>query len=131
MRHAINPWYSTCACHADDLRLLPGLGYTPSAAKTVDEYATLDAEDESLARWKASLGIVPGAPGAAADGPKVRRRVPHLDQPETDELVPPQVTVLALELHSPTLPAGKLLSMELAKGAQLETFTIKEGVEYK
>lgn len=32
-------------------------GYKPTAAKTVDEYAKLDANDESLARWKASLGI--------------------------------------------------------------------------
>jgi len=37
----------------------------------MDEYAKLDAEDESLARWKASLGIVPGAAGGSASGPKV------------------------------------------------------------
>ena len=36
----------------------------------MDEYAKLDAEDESLARWKASLGVIPGAAGAAS-GPKV------------------------------------------------------------
>lgn len=46
-------------------------GYKPSAAKTTDEYAQLDAEDESLARWKASLGIVPGASGDT-NGPKAR-----------------------------------------------------------
>ena len=45
-------------------------GYKPSAAKSVDEYAKLDAEDESLARWKASLGIVPGAT-TSGNGPKV------------------------------------------------------------
>jgi hypothetical protein len=28
-----------------------------AAAKTVDEYQKLDAGDESLARWKASLGL--------------------------------------------------------------------------
>ena len=42
-----------------------------TAAKTVDEYAKLDANDESLARWKASLGI--GASGGTAidtTGPK-------------------------------------------------------------
>lgn len=40
-------------------------GYNPGAKKSVAEYAQLDAEDESLARWKASLGIAPGqaAPG--------------------------------------------------------------------
>lgn len=55
----------------DGLLIFHNSGYKPGAAKTVDEYAQLDAEDESLARWKASLGIVPGAPGAAS-GPKVR-----------------------------------------------------------
>ena len=46
-------------------------GYKVGAAKTVDEYANLDAEDESLARWKASLGIVPGAASLTASGPQV------------------------------------------------------------
>lgn len=48
----------------------PRAGYKPSAAKSADEYAQLDANDESLARWKASLGIVPGA-ATAGTGPKV------------------------------------------------------------
>ena len=42
--------------------------------------------------------------------------------------------MLALELHSPTLPAGKLLTMDLSKGLRdmkSSPFTIKEGVEYK
>jgi Rho GDP-dissociation inhibitor len=38
--------------------------------KSADEYAKLDAEDESLARWKASLGVVPGS-GGNTSGPKV------------------------------------------------------------
>lgn len=38
----------------------------------MEELAKLDAEDESLARWKASLGIVPGsAAPAEGTGPKV------------------------------------------------------------
>ena len=45
-------------------------GFKLTAAKSLDEYAKLDAEDESLARWKASLGVVPGTPGSAS-GPKV------------------------------------------------------------
>ncbi|EMD40620.1 hypothetical protein CERSUDRAFT_80270 [Gelatoporia subvermispora B] len=90
-------------------------GYKPSAAKTVDEYASLDAEDESLARWKASLGILPGAAAPAAAGPRV--------------------TVLTLELVSPTLPAGKKLHLDLQDKNQLDAvkqnpITIKEGVEY-
>ena len=46
-------------------------GYKPSAAKSADEYAKLDAEDESLSRWKQSLGIVPGVETGDKSGPKV------------------------------------------------------------
>ncbi|KAJ7904394.1 rho GDP-dissociation inhibitor [Mycena olivaceomarginata] len=56
-----------------DVDLTPSTtpGYKPAGpVKSADEYAKLDAEDESLARWKASLGIVPGA-GGPATGPKV------------------------------------------------------------
>ncbi|EPQ59340.1 E set domain-containing protein [Gloeophyllum trabeum ATCC 11539] len=91
-------------------------GYKPAGpAKSTDEYAKMDAEDESLARWKASLGIVPGATGGNASGPKV--------------------TVLTLELVSPSMPPGKRLHLNLQDQAQLQEFkknpvTIKEGVEY-
>ncbi|PPQ66751.1 hypothetical protein CVT24_008708 [Panaeolus cyanescens] len=100
-----------------DDELIPSTtpGYKPSAAKTAAEYAQLDAEDESLARWKASLGIVPGATGGDASGPKV--------------------TVLTLELDSPTLPQGKKIAFDLKDTARLaETkknpINIKEGAEY-
>ncbi|KAJ6629134.1 immunoglobulin E-set [Mycena sp. CBHHK59/15] len=103
--------------HAEDHEdLAPSTtpGYKPSAAKSTAEYAQLDAEDESLARWKASLGIVPGA-GGNASGPKV--------------------TVLTLELDSSTLPAGKTIAFNLADTARLadtkkNPIVIKEGVEY-
>lgn len=49
---------------------LRSLGYKPTAAKTVEEYAKLDAEDESLTRWKASLGITDSA-AKPSTGPKV------------------------------------------------------------
>lgn len=45
-------------------------GYTPGAKKSVAEYAQLDAEDESLARWKASLGIAPGQAAGGGDSSK-------------------------------------------------------------
>lgn len=45
-------------------------GYKPGEKKTLDEYTQLDANDDSLARWKASLGI--GAAGAVdPNAPKV------------------------------------------------------------
>jgi len=92
-------------------------GYKPSEKKSIDAYRELDKEDESLARWKASLGIDPNAPAASsASGPKV--------------------SVLSLSLTSPTLPAGKTVSIELdeqgkAKGdLKKNPVVIKEGVEY-
>ncbi|THH33656.1 hypothetical protein EUX98_g529 [Antrodiella citrinella] len=90
-------------------------GYKLGAAKTVEEYAKLDAEDESLARWKASLGIVPGSAAAPASGP--------------------QVTVFTLELASATLPSGKVLKMNIQDPASLANikkhpFVIKENIEY-
>lgn len=41
--------------------------------KTAEELAALDAGDESLAKWKASLGIgAGGAAHVASDAPQVR-----------------------------------------------------------
>jgi hypothetical protein len=45
-------------------------GYKPAAGKTVDEYRNLDAGDESLARWKASLGLAAAFSGDTSK-PKV------------------------------------------------------------
>ena len=45
-------------------------GYKPAAGKSVDEYRNLDAGDESLARWKASLGLDAASSGDTS-GPKV------------------------------------------------------------
>jgi len=99
----------------DDLKPSVTPGYKPTAAKTAEEYANLDAEDESLARWKASLGIVPGA--------------------TTGDTSLPKVTVLTLELDSPTLPPGKKIIFDLKDTARLadtkkNPIVIKEGVEY-
>ena len=46
-------------------------GYKPAAGKSVDEYQKLDAGDESLARWKASLGLDSASPAGTNSGPKV------------------------------------------------------------
>lgn len=46
-------------------------GYKVGEKKSVNEYASLDAEDESLARWKASLGI--GASTSSAVDPNAPR----------------------------------------------------------
>nr|GAT54009.1 predicted protein [Mycena chlorophos] len=104
-----------CWFKADTMHSKPSSRYKPGAQKTAAELANLDAEDESLARWKASLGIVPGASGGDTSGPKV--------------------TVLTLELHSPTLPSGKKISFELSDTARLadtkkHPIAIKEDVDY-
>lgn len=55
----------------DDLAPSQTTGYKPGEEKTLAELAELDKEDESLARWKASLGLAAG--GAAAGAKKVGR----------------------------------------------------------
>ncbi|KAF8511210.1 immunoglobulin E-set [Gautieria morchelliformis] len=97
----------------DDLLPSQTSGYKASGLKSVDHYQSLDANDESLNRWKASLGL--GSAAAPATGPKV--------------------TVLSLFLTSPTLPPGKKISLNVTNPAELALFkknplTIKEGVEY-
>lgn len=47
-------------------------GYKPGEKKSIQEYAMLDAQDESLRRWKESLGISSDAAGAFnPNAPKV------------------------------------------------------------
>lgn len=92
----------------------------------------MDAEDESLARWKASLGIVAGAGGGNPNGPKVNHCAwPLQRSPVAD--APRKVEVVGMELASPTMPAGKKLIMDLTNPTVLksQTFTIQEGVPYK
>ena len=50
--------------------LITCTGYKPAAGKSVDEYRNLDAGDESLARWKANLGLDSATSGDKS-GPKV------------------------------------------------------------
>ncbi|KAG9127277.1 hypothetical protein FRC07_015035 [Ceratobasidium sp. 392] len=98
--------------HEDDLKPTATAGYKVGQKKTVDEYANLDANDESLNRWKASIGIGAGGSGGGS-----------------------KVAVLSLFLTSPTLPPGKTISLDLTDGAAMEAvkkspIVIKEGVEY-
>ena len=43
--------------HDDDEDFGNNTGYKPGEKKSLAEYSKLDAGDESLARWKASLGV--------------------------------------------------------------------------
>lgn len=100
----------------DDLSPTETPGYKITAeAKSPEEYAKMDQNDESLARWKASLGIDPTASTAHASGPKL--------------------VVLSLELYSKTLPNGNNIVIDLTNPRSLDEvkknpIVIKEGVEY-
>ncbi|WVQ95018.1 hypothetical protein IAU59_002110 [Kwoniella sp. CBS 9459] len=87
-------------------------GYRVGQSKTVAELAALDQEDESLQRWKASLGL--GTAGGSGGSKKVILKTLFLQSPT----LPKQITIDLTQ--SPA---------ELAK-LKKEPLTIKEGVEY-
>lgn len=95
----------------EDLKPSQTAGYNPGVAKTLEEYANLDAQDESLRKWKESLGIVPGT---AANGK-------------------PTLSICSLSLHSPDLSTPivmDLTNQETLLKYKKEPITIKEGAEY-
>lgn len=47
------------------------VGYKVGEKKTIDEYTTLDADDEAMQKWKASLGLSGGTIGDPNDKRKV------------------------------------------------------------
>lgn len=80
----------------------------------MQEYAALDAEDESLRRWKESLGIGAGAAGIDPNAPKL--------------------TIHSLALESSALESGQI-TIQLDKPGDLEKASktplqIPEGIEY-
>ncbi|KAI5952550.1 RDI1 [Candida jiufengensis] len=81
-------------------------GYHVGEKKTIDEYNKLDAEDESLAKWKASLGLsstgslLPVDPG---DKRKVVVTELSIEFPEDSNLKP-----LTFNLDSTTNPTKEI-----------------------
>ncbi|CAH6719214.1 rho GDP-dissociation inhibitor [[Candida] jaroonii] len=66
-------------------------GYVVGEKKTIDEYNKLDAEDESLAKWKASLGLAANSspyPVKAGDKRKVVIVEMSLNFPDQPDLKP-------------------------------------------
>ncbi|WWD19146.1 hypothetical protein CI109_103604 [Kwoniella shandongensis] len=96
----------------DDLAPTQTEGYKVGQSKTVAELAALDQEDESLQRWKQSLGLATTANSGA----------------------PKKVILKTLFLSSDTL--SKEISIDLTQSPEAlaklkkEPITIKEGVEY-
>ncbi|CCG83869.1 protein of unknown function [Taphrina deformans PYCC 5710] len=91
-------------------------GYVPTGEqKTVEEYAKLDANDESLAKWKASLGITAGG------GPIIH-----------DSNNPAKVLIENITLKVAGRPDVSVSLSAPGSTAKLasEPFVIKEGVRY-
>ncbi|BEI91007.1 uncharacterized protein CcaverHIS019_0310770 [Cutaneotrichosporon cavernicola] len=97
--------------HDDELAATQTEGYKIGQSKTVAELAALDQEDESLQRWKASLGLT----GRTGGGQK--RIVPK-----------------TIFLTSPTRSQDIIIDLTQSPDAlaklKKEPVTIKEGVEY-
>ncbi|WFD28264.1 rho GDP dissociation inhibitor [Malassezia nana] len=90
-------------------------GYKPGEKKSLQEYAMLDAQDESLRRWKESLGITSDSAGAV--------------RPDS-----PKLTIHSLMLESQQLPGGGV-GIQLDQPGELEKLAksplqITEGIEY-
>ncbi|KAG0332702.1 hypothetical protein BG004_001132 [Podila humilis] len=95
----------------DDFAPTMTAGYKPGEKKSVNELQNLDANDESLRRWKESLGI-------AGSG------VSKLDDPNN-------VVVLQLALEVNGRPDVILDLTKSAAELKSHVFTIKEGAEYR
>ncbi|KAI0243476.1 rho GDP dissociation inhibitor, partial [Massospora cicadina] len=87
-------------------------GYKVGEKKTVEELQQLDAHDESLQKWKQSLGL--GKSSGPVDDP---RRV--------------IVMQLALEVEGRSDVALDLTTPESIKAFEEKPIIIKEGIEYR
>ncbi|KAI9591060.1 immunoglobulin E-set [Syncephalis fuscata] len=96
----------------DDLAPSETPGYKVGEKKTVEEYAKLDQNDESLNRWKESLGL--GKNAGPVDDP---RRVVVLS--------------MALEVEGRPDVVVDLSSSEAIESLKKEPIVIKEGIEYR
>ncbi|KAF9362890.1 hypothetical protein BGX34_005297 [Mortierella sp. NVP85] len=95
--------------HDDDDFASENTNYKVGQKKTVDEYQSLDANDESLNRWKESLGLNTAAAG----------NDPH------------NVVVLKLALEVAGRPDVELDLTQSEEALKSQSFTIKEGIEYR
>jgi len=98
----------------DELNITMTEGYKPGEKKTVEEYTKLDADDEALNRWKASLGLGSGKTiGDISDPRKVIIEELALEVSDRSDIV--------VDLKAP----GALEELKS------KPFTIKEGAEYR
>ncbi|MCJ1335394.1 hypothetical protein MMC09_000663 [Bachmanniomyces sp. S44760] len=99
----------------DDLVASKTEGFKVGEKKTVEEYAQLDQNDESLNRWKASLGIATGTP-LAVDPSDKRRCI---------------IESLALEVEGRSDIVIDLTTPGALESLKSKPFTIKEGAKFR
>ncbi|BEJ14056.1 hypothetical protein CspHIS471_0312300 [Cutaneotrichosporon sp. HIS471] len=97
--------------HDDELAATQTDGYKIGQSKTVAELAALDQEDESLQRWKASLGLT----GRTGGGQK---------------RIVPKTIFLTSPTRSQDIIIDLTQSPDVLAKLKKEPVTIKEGVEY-
>jgi Rho GDP-dissociation inhibitor len=100
------------ADHDDDFAPSATPGYRPGEKKSLAEYEELDQNDESLKKWKESLGV--GKTAGPVDDP---RKV--------------IVEYIALEVKDRSDVILDLSTPAALSQVQAKPFTIKEGVEYR
>ena len=96
----------------DDLAVTNDVNYKAPAKKTLEELQKLDAEDESLKKWKESLGVASNAPGA-----KGGKKVVPLE--------------LAMEIADRADVVLNLQDASKIEQYKKDPIVIKEGIEYK
>ncbi|KAI5960987.1 RDI1 [Candida pseudojiufengensis] len=105
-------------------------GYHVGEKKTIDEYNKLDAEDESLAKWKASLGLSSTGtqlPVKAGDNRKVVVTELSLEFPEQPNLKP--ITINLEDSQGNTI-ANKEIKFEI-KEKSIYQLVIKFKIQHE
>ncbi|KAG1436257.1 hypothetical protein G6F56_013635 [Rhizopus delemar] len=102
--------------HHEDDELTPTqtTGYKPGEKKSLQEYQDLDAQDESLNKWKESLGLK-NTPATSSSGDTRNVVVEHI----------------ALEVEGRPDVIVDLSTPDAVDKSRSIPFTIKEGVEYR
>ncbi|EEP80350.1 hypothetical protein UREG_05192 [Uncinocarpus reesii 1704] len=100
--------------HPDDLNPTKTEGFKVSEKKTLEEYQQLDANDESLNRWKASLGL--GSGTLISDPNDPRKCI---------------IKALALEVEGRPDITVDLSAPGAVDDLKNKPFTIKEGAKFR